>query len=103
MIEVGTSEAKTHLARLLERVAQGHRIVITRRGKPVAMLAPPDANAEIDVPAVVRAMLASRDAQGPTLGRGLSVRQLSEEGRRLWPKIPAKRPKQAASSAGGCL
>jgi len=41
MESVGTFEAKTHLTRLLERVAKGERIVITNRGKPVAMLVPP--------------------------------------------------------------
>jgi prevent-host-death family protein len=39
---VGTFEAKTHLTRLLERVARGQRIVITNRGRPVAMLVPPE-------------------------------------------------------------
>jgi len=38
MVEVGVHEAKTHLSRLLERVEAGEEIVITRRGKPVAVL-----------------------------------------------------------------
>ena len=33
-------EAKTHLSRLLERVAAGEEIIIARDGKPVARLAP---------------------------------------------------------------
>jgi prevent-host-death family protein len=37
---IGSFEAKTHFARLLERVEQGEEIVITRRGKPVARLVP---------------------------------------------------------------
>ena len=40
MKEVGAFEAKTHLPELLNRVAQGERITITRRGKPVAQLVP---------------------------------------------------------------
>ena len=40
MATVGTFEAKTHLTHLLERVAKGERIIITNRGKPVAMLVP---------------------------------------------------------------
>lgn len=83
MVEVGTFEAKTHLTQLLERVAKGERIVITRRGKPVAMLVPPEARPQTDVSAVVRDMLAFRDQQGPKLGRGLSIRKLVEEGRRF--------------------
>lgn len=37
---VGVHEAKTNLSRLLERVAAGEEIVITRRGESVARLAP---------------------------------------------------------------
>lgn len=40
MITVGAFEAKTHLSTLLERVAQGEEIVITRHGKPLARLIP---------------------------------------------------------------
>lgn len=39
--EVGAYEAKTHLPRLLRDVAQGDRITITVRGRPVAELVPP--------------------------------------------------------------
>lgn len=39
-ITVGSFEAKTHLAQLLERAERGEEIVITRRGKPVARLVP---------------------------------------------------------------
>lgn len=37
---VGVHEAKTHLSRLLEDVAAGEEIVITRRGEAVASLVP---------------------------------------------------------------
>lgn len=37
---VGVHEAKTHLSRLLERVAAGEEITITRRGEAVARLLP---------------------------------------------------------------
>lgn len=37
---VGVHEAKTHLSRLLERVAGGEEIAITRRGEEVARLVP---------------------------------------------------------------
>jgi prevent-host-death family protein len=39
--EVGVYEAKTTFSRLLERVAAGEEIVITRRGEEVARLVPP--------------------------------------------------------------
>jgi len=40
MARVGVHEAKTHLSRLLQRVAAGEEIVITRGGEPVARLVP---------------------------------------------------------------
>jgi prevent-host-death family protein len=39
-VAVNVHEAKTHLSRLLERVARGEEIVIARAGKPVAKLIP---------------------------------------------------------------
>ncbi|HXD54430.1 MAG TPA: type II toxin-antitoxin system Phd/YefM family antitoxin [Solirubrobacteraceae bacterium] len=38
---VGVHEAKTHLSRLLQEVAAGEEILITSRGKTVAVLGPP--------------------------------------------------------------
>jgi len=40
MAEVNVHEAKTHLSRLLLRVAGGEEIIIARAGKPVARLVP---------------------------------------------------------------
>ncbi len=37
---VGVHEAKTHLSRLLDDVAAGEKVVITRRGEEVASLVP---------------------------------------------------------------
>ena len=42
MREIGTFEAKTHLSALLEEVARGETIVITKRGRVVARLTPPE-------------------------------------------------------------
>ena len=38
MASVGTFEAKTHLSDLLDRVARGEKITITRHGVPAALL-----------------------------------------------------------------
>ncbi|HXV61217.1 MAG TPA: type II toxin-antitoxin system Phd/YefM family antitoxin [Vicinamibacteria bacterium] len=38
--EVNVHEAKTHLSRLLARVAAGEEIIISKAGKPVARLVP---------------------------------------------------------------
>jgi len=40
METIGAFDAKTHLASLLDLVAQGERITITRHGVPAAMLVP---------------------------------------------------------------
>ena len=39
-MEVNIHEAKTHLSRLLERVAMGEEVVIAKAGTPVARLVP---------------------------------------------------------------
>jgi len=39
-MEVNVHQAKTHLSRLLERVAMGEEVVIAKAGTPVAKLVP---------------------------------------------------------------
>ena len=80
MDTVDTFDAKTHLTQLLERVSKGERIMITRRGKPVAMLVPPEVDAISDSAQVGRDMLAYRDKANRTL-KG-SFRELAHEGHR---------------------
>ena len=40
MDSIGAYEAKTHLPRLLNRIARGESLTITRHGRPVARLVP---------------------------------------------------------------
>jgi prevent-host-death family protein len=44
-VSVNIHEAKTHLSRLLEQVAAGERVVISKAGKPIADLVPHQAAA----------------------------------------------------------
>jgi prevent-host-death family protein len=81
MTSVGTFEAKTHLTQLLERVARGERIMITNRGKPVAMLVPPEVDRERDTARIGREMLEYRDRVQRALG-GASFRDIAHEGHR---------------------
>lgn len=77
---VGAYDAKTHFSELLERVAAGEQITITRHGAPVARLVPfQPVYSEDERRAAVAAMrqLASRNRLG-----GLSVRALIAEGRK---------------------
>lgn len=67
MESVGAYEAKTHLPRLLDRVARGEEIPITRNGRPVARLVPEPA----DEPRGARAAIAEARAfrKGRRLGK----------------------------------
>jgi prevent-host-death family protein len=81
MESVGAYEAKTHLARLLDRVARGEEIQITRNGRPVARLVPETGSPASDVRAAIAAVREFR--KGRHLGDDLTIRQLVEEGRRF--------------------
>ena len=81
METIGLTEAKIDLPKLLERVAQGAEFTITDHGKPVARLLPPLVRGpRPDVREVLREFKAFQ--KGNTLGEGLTVRDLIEEGRR---------------------
>ena len=60
MSTVGAYEAKTHLPRLLDRVANGETITITKHGKPVAMLVPPIRASRPNVEAIIAEIRESR-------------------------------------------
>jgi prevent-host-death family protein len=80
MDSVVASEAKTHLAELLNRVARGEKITITRRGVPVAMLIPIEGNQEkVTHREIVEGMRALRKKVKRSK---MTVRDLVEEGRR---------------------
>jgi prevent-host-death family protein len=76
---VGAYQAKTHLSELLDRVANGERIVITRHGVPVAALEPVDQPNRMQVKEAIEGLKELR--KGKSLG-GLTIRELIEEGRR---------------------
>ena len=82
MREVGAFEAKTHLSALLDAVAAGEEIVITKRGTPVARLVPPEGASEARRRAAwrrIEALRARPDAGDWTEAEILSAR---DEGRR---------------------
>ena len=77
---VGAYDAKTHFSELLERVAAGEQITITRHGTPVARLVPVrPVFSEEEHRAAITAMrqLAARNRLD-----GLSVKGLIAEGRK---------------------
>lgn len=78
MKTVGAYDAKTNLPRLLDEVATGESITITRHGVPVATLIPARPGRE-------SARVAADELRGFRAThrlRGLTVRELIEEGRR---------------------
>lgn len=79
MKTVGAFEAKTHLSSLLEDVAGGEEILITRHGRPLARLVPVNAHGR------ERRIEAIERLRSFATGRrfnGLSIHALRDEGRR---------------------
>ena len=78
MKTVGAFEAKTHLSQLLDEVAKGESITITRHGEAVAQLIPakPARDSEALV-ALVEEI--KRTRKGRSL-RGIKIRDLIHEG-----------------------
>ena len=79
MITVGAFEAKSRFSALLERVAGGEEVVITKHGKPIARMVAAAPLEQADVNDAVEQLRRLR--KGTTLG-GLSWKQLRDEGRR---------------------
>ncbi|MFI5384792.1 MAG: type II toxin-antitoxin system Phd/YefM family antitoxin [Fimbriimonadales bacterium] len=80
MESVGSFDAKTHLAALLERVARGETIMITKHGKPVARLVPIEENGPcMSVGEAIAGLLEFR--KNHALDRK-EIRELVDEGRK---------------------
>jgi len=77
---VGAYDAKTHFSELLERVAEGEEITITRHGTPVARLVP--ANRVVSDGERRSAIAAMRQLASRNRLAGLSIRALVAEGRK---------------------
>lgn len=79
---VGLFHAKTHLSQLLERVASGEEITITKHDNPVARLVPAGRPSRTDVAGVFRQMEALRQSL-PRSKDKTSLKGLIDEGRRF--------------------
>ena len=80
MITVGAYEAKTRFSELLADVANGETVVVTKHGVPVAQLV----QIRHDLAAAAAAVdewERYRDEYNVTLGGGITIRELIEEGR----------------------
>lgn len=81
MSEVGVYEAKTHFTKLIERVAKGERIVITRHGRPVAELRSLPDRAPEDIRAAIATLRDFRERNRLRLA-GLKAKDLIQAGRK---------------------
>ncbi len=79
MIIVGAFEAKTHLSSLLDKVAAGEEVVITKHGKAVARLVGAQA---FDRARAQEAFEQLKALRKTTTLAGLSWKELRDEGRR---------------------
>lgn len=79
MKTIGAYEAKTHLSRLLQLVAKGEKVIITKHGAPVATLQPPDSARQVPAKEVIAEIREFRDKHAL---KGLSLKKMIEEGRR---------------------
>lgn len=80
MASVGAYHAKTHLAQLLDRVEKGERITITRHGRPVAELRPPEGQPQMTAEEAAAWLGEFRRAH--PLGAEASIKDLINAGRR---------------------
>ncbi|MGE0200020.1 MAG: type II toxin-antitoxin system Phd/YefM family antitoxin [Candidatus Melainabacteria bacterium] len=78
--EVGAFEAKTHLSRLLEEVAQGAQITITKHGQPIARLIPIKGGKKSTAAEAIEKIIEL--SKGNSL-EGLDWKALRDEGRRF--------------------
>ena len=77
---VGLFEAKTHLSALIERVARGESIAITKHGRPMAVMVPPVKKPGPDASRLWHEY--KRMSRGAKLGKGETIRDWINEGRR---------------------
>jgi prevent-host-death family protein len=89
MATVGVRDLKNRLSEFLRRVADGERITVTDRGRPIAVLGPPDATPDDDdISRMVREGLAAwgggkpKGATRPIRVRGKVISDTVREDRR---------------------
>jgi prevent-host-death family protein len=79
MQSVGAFEAKTQLSALLERVAQGETIEITKRGVAVARLIPVPKQGTADLRQLAKEI---REMRKGISSKGMSMKELINHGRK---------------------
>ena len=80
MLTINIDNAKSQLTQIVKRVAKGETISFTREGKPFAKMVPSKPKNKKASKAVKKMEAFQRS--GPTLGPGLTLKQLLEESRK---------------------
>jgi prevent-host-death family protein len=80
MKTVGAYEAKTRFSELLADVAKGETVVVTKHGVPIAHIVPVR-KSFADAAAAIDDWRRYRRERNITLGEGITIRDLIEEGR----------------------
>jgi len=79
LLTVGVTEARARFSELLDRVAGGETITITRRGVPVVVIRPVDQATKPEVREAISRL--GEIGKGKSLG-GITIKELIEDGRR---------------------
>lgn len=80
MSKIALTYAKAHFSELAERSAKGEEIIVTRHDKPLVKLVPAARPSQEDIKQLFAALDDVRS--GNSLGKGLSISRLKNEGRR---------------------
>ena len=79
MVKIGAFEAKTQFSALLERVAAGEDVIITKHGRPIARLTKADVADKAEIDAAIKRIKELR--KGTTIGEG-GWKAARDEGRK---------------------
>ena len=78
---IGAFEAKTHFSRIIEKAEQGADFIVTRRGKPVAMILPLERKPEMTRMEAMEQLMEMRKLYRGKPG-SFNIREAIEEGRK---------------------
>lgn len=78
---IGVYDLKNSLSAVLDEVAEGREVTVTRHGHPIARLSPVVRSTQEQRAAAIRTLHALAEGVAP-LPKGVTVRDLIEDGRR---------------------
>ena len=78
---IGAFEAKTNFSKIIERAEHGEDYIVTRRGKPVAMIVPPKREPETTRMEAIEQLMEMRKLYRGKPG-SFNIREAIEEGRK---------------------